>query len=163
MILLGGCGSNRSGLHGSGSVPRSFIVEVEHQCRVVYTKLKVSGEALGYTCGKTASGAHFGATFTRRPRCTPFVVVVVNTGEDRTQGCATSTTARPTGTITCESNNTLTVAARTLPGVRSATVRLSTGLEATSDILSLNAADRERWGGVSTSTCWRQRCRRGPS
>ena len=149
-MCIGGCGDSRSEPHGptSALAPRSFIAKVEHQCGVVYTKLKIRGKALGFTCGKTANGAHFGATFTRRPRCTPFITVVVNAGEDRTQGCATSTTARPTGTITCESNNTLTVAARTLPGIRSATVRLSTGQEATSGILSLNAVDRERWGGV---------------
>jgi hypothetical protein len=148
LLCLGGCGDVWSGHHGSGSVSNSYISKVEHQCGVVYTPPSVKGEPLGFMCGEAASGVHFAVTYTHRPHCSLFATIVAGVGENRTQGCIASTPGRPTGTITCASNNTLTIAARTGPRAQSATLRLSTGKEMTSTILSFNAIDRRHWGGI---------------
>jgi hypothetical protein len=50
--------------------------------------------------------------------------------------------------IQCQGDKKLVVLATTQPPAKSATVRLSTGREATSRVLSLNAADQARWGGL---------------
>ncbi len=148
MLCFDGCGDNKSSHTGSPVTSSSFVAKVEHLCRVVYTKPPVMGEALGFTCGETASGARIGVIYTRLLRCAPFATIVADTGRDRAQGCISSTPRRRAGTITCEKDGTLAVAARTLPQTRSATLLLSSGQEVGGNILSLNANDRDRWGGV---------------
>lgn len=148
MLCFCGCGDDQSSHRGLAVTLSSFVAKVERQCGVVYTKSQVMGEALGYTCGQTASGAHFGVIYTRLLRCSPFATIVVDAGKDRSQGCISSSPRLRAGSITCESDGTLTVAARTLPQARSATVLLSSGQKATANILSVNADDRDRWGGV---------------
>jgi hypothetical protein len=86
--------------------------------------------------------------YTRLVRCSPFATIVVDAGKDRSQGCISASPRRRAGTITCESDGTLAVAARTLPRAQSATVLLSSGQIATATVLSFNANDRDRWGGV---------------
>ena len=148
ILCLGGCGDTKSDHSGSAVTSSSYVANVEHQCGVVYTRPHVVGEALGFTCGETASGERFGVIYTRLLRCSPFATIVATAGKDRAQGCISPTPRRSAGTVTCESGGTVTVTARTLPQIWSATVRLSSGKEATANILSLNAKDRERWGGV---------------
>jgi hypothetical protein len=143
---LSGCGD--SGSHRGDAAPTkgSFIAEVEHRCNVVYPPPSVKGDALGYTCGETTSGAHFGATFTRRPRCLRFMTLV-DTDRDRFQQCLAAAPSSPRGAVFCR-NNLVVLAARTLPRIQSATVLLSTGQKlASQKILALNTADRERLGG----------------
>lgn len=148
MMCIDGCADSKSSYSDPIVTSRSFVSKVERQCGVVYTKPKVIGEALGFTCAHTISGGRLGVIYTRILRCSPFAIIVVNVGEDRMQGCISSVPRRLAGTITCESDGTLAVAARTQPQTRSATVQLSSGEEATSSIFSLNAIDRDRWGGV---------------
>ena len=148
ILCFGGCGASRPLHDDSVLTPTSFVSRVEHQCHVAYTHPRVIGEPLGFQCGETASRAHFSVLYTRILRCAVFVTLVADTGLDRAQGCSSPARHPPGGTITCESDGTLAVAARTLPRMWSATVLLNSGQEVTSNILSLSAIDRSRWGGV---------------
>ncbi len=143
-LFLGGCGGGpRRGSLTPTS--RSFIVDIEHECGVVYYRPSVKGEGLGFKCGKTASGAHVAATFTRRLQCS-FFMTLIDTDRDRFQQCLSSPPHNPRGVVLCENNYEI-FAVRTSPQTQSGTVRLSTGRQATSPVLVLNARARERWGG----------------
>lgn len=145
ILCLGGCGDGSSHRQGAASTQGPLVAKVEHQCGIVYLPPSVKGEILGFTCGETASGAHFGATFTRRPRCRQFMILV-DTGHNRFQQCLAAEPSSPRGAVFCR-NNLLIFAARTSPGTQSATVLLSTGQKAASRILVLSPTDREQWGG----------------
>jgi hypothetical protein len=144
-----GCGGSRaSGQSENVATPQAFVANVEQQCGVIYTRPTVKGKGLGYACGHTSTGRHFAATFTERPLCEVFATLVVEQGADRVQGCISSALTHPRGTITCESGNVLSVAARTQPAAQFATVLLSTHKEVTSGVISLNNSQREKSGGV---------------
>lgn len=145
ILCLSGCGNGAAHRAGSVLTSHSFMLNVERQCGVVYARPSVKGEALGFVCGETASGAHFAATFTRRLHCMRFMTLV-DVDDDRFQQCLSSSPRNPRGALLCESKRRI-FAARTLPHAQSATVQLSTGQKITSRILVLNAADQEHWGG----------------
>jgi hypothetical protein len=150
MWLLDGCGDDggRVRQQNSAPAPSTFVAKVEHQCGVAYTDLKVRGEPLGFTCGETSTGQHFGAIYTHRTQCQNFLTIVVDVGDYRRQGCMSWGARHPFAVITCGHDNELVVVAHTRPPTRSATVRLSTGQEATSRVLSLDAAAQTSWGGL---------------
>lgn len=149
MLLLCGCGGGgTTRQQGTASTPSAYVAKVEHQCSVAYMNPKVRGEPLGFTCGEVSTGQHFGAIYTRRTHCRVFITIVVDVGKYRRQGCMSSTPRRLSAGVVCESVNTPIVGARTQPQTQSATVRLSTGRESTVRVLSLDAADRARWGGL---------------
>jgi hypothetical protein len=145
MLSLGGCGTGSSHPADIATTPTSFVTRVERQCGVVYTRPSIKGEALGFTCGETASGVHFAAAFTRRLRCSLFMTLS-DTDGDRFQQCLSSPPRTPRGAILCPSGRQI-FAARTTPGTQSATLLMSSGQRATSRILVLNIAGREHWGG----------------
>jgi hypothetical protein len=148
LLCFSGCGSSGSRRHSVVPTPSSYIAGAEHQCGVVYGSPRVIGEPLGFMCGKAANMTRFAVIYTRRLRCSLFATIVAGIGEDRMQGCLSSKIDSPAGTITCENDDTVAIAARTLPRARSATLLLSTGRRVTSKVFSLNETELDRWGGV---------------
>jgi hypothetical protein len=108
----------------------------------------VRGEPLHFTCGRVSSGQTFGAIYTRRPKCQVYLTIVVGAGDYRRQGCVSPAVPRGFAVIRCEADKKLVVAATTQPKTLFVTVRLVTGREFTSTVLSRSSTERARWGGV---------------
>jgi len=143
-MLFGGCGDSVS---RQASSLRVSVAEAEHRCNVAYMRPRPKGEVLSFACG--ASGdtlGHYGAIYTRRVRCPVFITLVDSVGY-RAQGCIGTAPRAPEGRVVCR-GATAIVWARVLGRAHMVSVSLGRGSASVSNVLSLNAATRARWGGA---------------
>jgi len=144
LFICGGCGTV---MNLRAPTSRTFVAEVERQCKLAYSQPSPRGPALGFVCGSSVDKAvHFAAIFTRRVECPVFITLVAS-GAYRAQGCIGTAARVPEGRVTCTSD-TMAIWARVLARAQYASVQLSAKATTTSKILSLNPASQARWGGA---------------